>query len=431
MQQITAFLFHGGGHDDPAVLRENEEKSFIGSYILGMGFTFDDTNEDATPLAEMQRLIASNPKNGERIFPYIGGEEVNTSPTHAHHRYVIGFGTLSEAEAREGWPDLMNIVETKVKPERMIQKREIRSRYWWRFGESTPALVRALGRVDRVIAIARVSNAFGVTLLPAKSTFSEQLVLVTDPQLGLFALLQSRLHEIWARFFGSSFGDGLRYTPSDCFETFPFPANWQANLELEAVGAAYFEFRAGLMVRNNEGLTKTYNRFHSPDERDEEILKLRELHAAMDRVVLHAYGWDDLAPTSEFLLDYDEPTGATDAPVLGAVGAVSAGPRAKKKPWRLRWPDAVRDEVLARLLALNAQRARAQEGGLERAVGEARDEDANAQGAAVQAVPAGGKRGAKAGTKKAQSKGAKGTARKRAKTGLGDEPQGKLWDKKG
>ncbi len=28
----------------------------------------------------------------------------------------------------------------------------------------------------------------------------------------------------------------------------------------------------------------------------------------------------------------------------------------KKLPWRHRWPDAVRDEVLARLLALNAER---------------------------------------------------------------------------
>ena len=60
------------------------------------------------------------------------------------------------------------------------------------------------------------------------------------------------------------------------------------------------------MVRNNEGLTKTYNRFHDPDERSPDILKLRELHAAMDRAVLDAYGWTDLKPTCEFLLDYEE-----------------------------------------------------------------------------------------------------------------------------
>ena len=47
---------------------------------------------DAEPIAEMHRLIAKDKRNAERILPYIGGEEVNTSPTHAHHRYVIDFG---------------------------------------------------------------------------------------------------------------------------------------------------------------------------------------------------------------------------------------------------------------------------------------------------------------------------------------------------
>jgi len=67
----------------------------------------------------------------------------------------------------------------------------------------------------------------------------------------------------------------------------------------------------------------------------------------MDRAVLEAYGWDDLAETArcEFLLDYeedDEDTGGKKSK--------------KKKPWRLRWPDDFRDEILARLLELNEQR---------------------------------------------------------------------------
>ena len=90
---ITAFLFHRGGHADPVRLQANAGKSFQGSIVLGMGFTFDDTDKKgvASPLAEMQRLIESDPRSREVIFPYIGGEEVNTSPTHAHHRYVINF----------------------------------------------------------------------------------------------------------------------------------------------------------------------------------------------------------------------------------------------------------------------------------------------------------------------------------------------------
>jgi hypothetical protein len=78
---VTAFLFHRGGHEDPARLT-NAGKSYVGSYVLGMGFTFDDTDNKgvATPLAEMRRLVANDSRNREVIFRYIGGEEVNTSP---------------------------------------------------------------------------------------------------------------------------------------------------------------------------------------------------------------------------------------------------------------------------------------------------------------------------------------------------------------
>jgi hypothetical protein len=100
------------------------------------------------------------------------------------------------------------------------------------------------------------------------------------------------------------------------------------------------------MVRNNEGLTKTYNRFHDPDEHAADILKLRELHDLMDRAVLDAYGWSDIQPTCEFVLEYEDDEHQ-------AAGQVSR----KRKPWRYRWSDEIRDEVLGRLLALNAERA--------------------------------------------------------------------------
>ena len=78
----------------------------------------------------------------------------------------------------------------------------------------------------------------------------------------------------------------------------------------------------------------------------------------MDRAVLEAYGWDDLAATArcEFLLDYEE-EGTGD---LGEENqSLGPSPKSRRKlPWRLRWPDDFRDEVLARLLELNEQRHR-------------------------------------------------------------------------
>jgi hypothetical protein len=196
-----------------------------------------------------------------------------------------------------------------------------------------------------VLVISSVGQCAAFALVPARMVFSHALIVFPFSTHAAFCGLQARPHEIWARFFGSSMKDDLRYTPSDCFETFPFPESWKTHPALEAAGKAYYDFRAALMVRNDEGLTKTYNRFHDPDERDAEILKLRELHAAMDRAVLDAYGWRDLSPTCEFLLDYE-------------IDKEEWGDR--KKPYRYRWPDDAQAEVLARLLDLSAERARAE-----------------------------------------------------------------------
>ena len=343
-------MFHAGGHDDPERLTANANKSFQGSIVLGMGFTFDDNDAKgvASPIAEMHQLIAKDPRNGERIFPYIGGEEVNDGPTQAHHRYVISFGEMSEEEARR-WPDLMRIVEEKVKPERMRQKDEGGREKWWQFLRPRGELQDATRGMERVLVNALYGPYLSLVFLPARQVFTNKLNIMPFDTYAPFAVLQSRAHEVWARAFSSTLKDDLAYAPSDCFETFPFPVGFETNAVLERVGGEYYSFRAALMVRNNEGLTKTYNRFHDPNETSPDILRLRELHAAMDRVMLNVYGWATLKPTCEFLLDYEE----EDEHENGTASK-------KKKPWRYRWPDEFRDEVLARLLELNKQRAEEQ-----------------------------------------------------------------------
>lgn len=381
-QTITAFLFHRGGHEDPTRLVENAGKSFVGSYLLGMGFTFDDTDRKgvATPLVEMERLVAENPKNRQTIFPYIGGAEVNASPTHAHHRYAINFWDWPLRREERGkhwdgasakrcqewlrsgavpmdypgpvaadWPDLLAIVETRVRPDRAkLTKNAIgrkRAAFWWHYGSHAEGLYAATADLDRVVAISRIGQHAAFAFLPPGMVYAETLILFPLPTNAAFCALQSRPHELWARFFGSSMKDDLRYTPSDCFETFPFPKDWETHPDLEAAGRTYYEYRAALMIENDEGLTKTYNRFHDPYERSPAIQRLRELHAAIDRAVLDAYGWTCIPTDCEFLLDYE-----IDEETWGN----------KKKPYRYRWPNEVRDEVLARLLELNAKRAAAE-----------------------------------------------------------------------
>jgi hypothetical protein len=311
-----------------------------------MGFTFDDTDRKgvATPLSEMNRILETenDPPYAERVFPYIGGEEVNDSPTQTHHRYVINFGMMNEEEAHR-WPLLMRILEAKVRGKRASHS----TAEWWHLERLREELYQAIRCLSQVLVISRVGQQAAFVYLPARMVYSEQLVVFALPTHSAICTLQCRVHEIWARFFGSTLEDRLRYTPSDCFETFPFPPAFETDPRLESAGKAYYEFRANLMIENNEGLTKTYNRFHDPNEKSPKIQRLQELHAAMDRAVLDAYGWTDFTPRCEFLLDYEEEENEED----------EGKARRRKKPYRYRWVDEDRDWVLAKLLELNQQRA--------------------------------------------------------------------------
>ena len=377
VDQVTAFLFHAGGSDDPAKLEANADQSFQGSIVLGMGFTFDDTDTKgvATSLGEMERLTRENPRNADLIFPYIGGQEVNTDPTHEHHRYVINFwdyplrradlGELwedADAEQRKewlrtgivpidyrgpvaaDWPDPLAIVEAKAKPDRDRQNRKALRVRWWQYAEKRPGLYAAIAGLHRVLAVnCGATPHLALAFLPARMVFANTLVIFPLDTHAAFCALQSRPHEIWARFFGSSMKDDLRYTPTDVFETFPFPRNWTTDPSLEAAGQTYYDFRADLLVRNNEGLTKTYNRFHDPHDNHPEITQMRTLHTAMDRAVLDAYGWTDIPMECDFLPEHE-----TDD---------DDGTSRRKRRYRYRWPDPIRDEVLGRLMELNAERA--------------------------------------------------------------------------
>lgn len=347
VERITAFLFDSGGNDDPFPLISNQKKSFIGNAILGMGFTFDDTDKKgiANPVSEASKLIEKEPHNSEIIYPFIGYSEVANSPEHSHHRYIINFGDMTEQQARQ-WPDLYEIVERKVKPERMKLGNNAdakrRKQNWWQFGRYTPSLFKEIKNLDRVlVAGSQASAHFAFAFLPSNMVYSSNLTVIAKQSYSAFATIQSRVHEVWSRFFMTTMKDDLVYTPTTCFETFPFPEHWDENSEAEDIGREYYEFRSEIMRELNEGLTKIYNRFHDPLENDNRILKLRDLHSSVDASILALYGWDDINIRTEFILDYeiDEKNWS-----------------GKKKPYLFRWPDAVRDEVLARLLRLNKVR---------------------------------------------------------------------------
>ncbi|MGT2486057.1 Eco57I restriction-modification methylase domain-containing protein [Methylobacterium oryzae CBMB20] len=347
VRRISAYLVEGDLNQAPARLVANARKAFQGSIVLGMGFTFDDraaSKGEAENLDKMRLLVEKNSRNAERIFPYIGGEEINNEIRHEHRRYVIRLDDIALDEAARDFPDLLSIVEKRVRPEReklgSNPDAKRRRENWWRWGRDTPSLYKSKQDLDYVFCMSRHSPQFSIAMLRSKMIFAESVIVFSFQNMAFFVDLQNRCHELWARFFASSMKDDLRYTPSDCFETFPFAFGTAPDLEV--VGQAYYDHRAALMIARNEGMTKTYNRFHDRAERSEDVQRLRDLHADMDRAMLGAYGWHDLATRAEpeWLDEDNEPEHTYQG--------------------RLFWPSAFRDEVLSRLLALNAERAAAE-----------------------------------------------------------------------
>lgn len=372
--RISAFLVVGDTDDSPNSLRANKGKAFVGTYVFGSGFTFDDyayAKATASSLAEMARLIAKDRSNSDRIKPYLGGDEVNNHPRHLRHRYVIDFEDfplrrdqtlhswfgLSDRRQREllqtgvvpvdypgpvasNWPDLLEILERLVKPERQKQARERRGRLWWQFGESAPSLISELSLHKGITFARSLTSAHFPTFCEVATDIIHDQTLIVFPNSSfvVMAILSSRIHEVWTRFLGATLEDRLRYSIMDSFEPFPFPEGYDTRPDIETVVQAYNDHRAQLMIDTNKGLTPTYNRFHDPYDDDPAIQRLRDLHAEMDRAVLHAYGWDDLADAASpvFLTEETE----TEFTYQG----------------RLFWPSDFRDKVLARLLDLNRER---------------------------------------------------------------------------
>jgi hypothetical protein len=327
--RITAFLFHRGGHENPATLASNSGGAFRGMEIGTRALILQASDPDY----EMLCSIPDPRYPGARLVkPYIGGADILADAVLTPRRFVVDIDGL-DADVISRHPTLQNFVR-RVMP-----------------GESRPAFRRPslllrerICRQPRLLAIVRHTDTGAIQFLPGSVIPNEATVCFAAFSSAAFCTLQSRIHEVWYRFLGSSIKDDPRYTPSDCFETFPFPKSWDEAPALEAAGRAYEEFRAALMSRYDEGLTDIYNRFHDRDERDPDLLRLRQLHTSLDRAVLDAYEWTDIPTDCDFFPEFD-------------VASEENADSPSESRNRYHWPDEVREEVLARLLELNRQRA--------------------------------------------------------------------------
>lgn len=351
VSRISAYLLKGQADATAARLAGRNDLFSKGSQIYGQGFLFDDDDEKANPSSEIQRILREEPASKARILPFLGGEDVNSSPTQSPRRHVIYLSDVEREDMLSQWPELASVVRRKVKTERDRLGDNPNNiplkRKWWAYQAHRPYLYAQLAMLRRALVCSQTSKHICFSFARPDVVFDQTVVVFLSERDSFFSAMSSRVHEAWARFLGASMKDDPRYIPSDCFETFPFPDVGEPREDaLEAIGKEYYEFRAALMADETvraklmeglppEGLTKTYNKFHDPDCHLPGIVRLRELHAQMDRAVLDAYGWQDIRPEYDFREQLDESV-------------------------RLTWAEETRDEVLARLLELNRVMAEAE-----------------------------------------------------------------------
>ncbi len=282
----------------PFRLAANSGKSYVGSYVLGMGFILEPD--------EAKILLKNHARNKDVVLPFLNGEDMNSRPDQSPSRWVINFWDwpLDRSTAPRGYqgpvaadyPDCLDIVLQRAKPERVrlaggdATARET-ARRWWQFKRPTLALYEAVAALERYLVHPLTSKHnsfafFGSGIVPSHMT-----VVLALSRMGDYAVVQSDLHWQWALAYGNKLETRPQYTPSDCFETFAFPDSRDS---LDSIGARYYQHRSAVMAKRGEGLTKTYNRLHSSMEHAPDIRHLRELQVEMDESVAGAYGWTDV-----------------------------------------------------------------------------------------------------------------------------------------
>jgi hypothetical protein len=188
-----------------------------------------------------------------------------------------------------------------VKPVRDANRNRLRRTRWWQLGASAGDMRSALQGRRRLIATIRHAKHRLFIWLPPEVLPDSALIAFARDDDYTFGVLHSRVHEAWALAQGTQLETRPRYTPTTCFETFPFPR--PTDEQREAIAAAARE-----LVRLRDGWLNPPGL--DPVELSKRTLTnlynarptwLEHAHAALDTAVLAAYGWpEDL--TAEPLL---------------------------------------------------------------------------------------------------------------------------------
>jgi hypothetical protein len=260
-------------------LGPNRGRSFQGPIPAG---NFYLTEEEAQRLLETQGAAYS-----DVVRPYLNGDDITEDPLQSPRRWIIDFAMRALEDAR-AYSAALELVSGRVRPEREKNNRDAYRRFWWRFAEPRPGMRAALQDLTRYIAGNAQGKRFLFVWQPASvcpSNLTNVFALDSDYAMGI---LTSVVHQTWAQSEASTLRVDLRYTPTSCFETFPWPNPSPGQRErIGMLAADLMASRQAITDRERIGLTALYN---AVDEGAWQ--NIAALHEQLDAAVLAAYGFN-------------------------------------------------------------------------------------------------------------------------------------------
>jgi hypothetical protein len=270
-------------------LAENLNISFVGPSPHG---AFDIPS----PIAQEMIRAIGNPNhrsNTEVVRPVISATDLVQQP---RQMWTIDFGLMPEDEAAQ-YEMPFEYARKYVCPIRSRNRRAAYADKWWQYAEARPGMREALKTVSRYIATPRVAKHRVFVWVASEVLSNDGTIVFARIDDYFFGVLHSRVHEVWALRQGTSLEDRPRYTPTTCFETFPFP--WPPGQEPAG------DPRVEAIAEAARALVAQRDAWLNPAGASEAELKKRTLtnlynarptwldlaHRKLDAAVLNAYGW--------------------------------------------------------------------------------------------------------------------------------------------
>ena len=293
---INSNLTVGADLSSALRLTENVGLSFEGPSPKA---PFDISPELAARMLSEPINVNGRP-NSDVVRPVLNARDVTQR---ARGVYTIDFGMIGMEEASQ-YEMPFEHVKKYVYPKRLEKSQEPHRNRWWQYARPRPNMREAISELRRYIATPVISKHRIFVWVAADVMCNNLLDVFARDDDYTFGILHSRIHELWARAKGTQLREaesGFRYTPTTCFETFPFPH--PTDEQRAAIAAAAAELNRLRENWLNPGdvsaaelrrrtLTNLYN---------QRPTWLANAHATLDAAVADAYGWPAALSGEEIL----------------------------------------------------------------------------------------------------------------------------------